>query len=85
VGGIAISFGAQSLVRDFFTGLFLLVENQISEGDVVEVAGKSGYVEEITLRHIRVRDYDGSVHVIPNGIITTVTNKSRDFAYSAIP
>jgi small conductance mechanosensitive channel len=77
VAGIAVGFGAQSLVKDFFSGLFLLIENQVAEGDAVEVAGKSGIVEEITLRHIRLRDQDGSVHFIPNGIVTTVTNKSR--------
>lgn len=82
VAGIAIGFGAQSLVKDFFTGLFLLLENQVSEGDVIEAAGKSGYVERVTLRHIRIRDYDGSVHFIPNGMITLVTNRSRDFAFA---
>jgi small conductance mechanosensitive channel len=84
VAGIAVGFGAQSLVKDFFTGLFLLLENQVSEGDVIEAAGKSGYVERVTLRHIRIRDYDGSVHYIPNGMITLVTNKSRQFAYAVI-
>jgi small-conductance mechanosensitive channel len=84
VAGIAIGFGAQSLVKDFFTGLFLLIENQVSEGDVIEAAGKSGYVERVTLRHIRIRDYDGSVHFIPNGMITLVTNRSRGFAYAVI-
>jgi len=84
VAGIAIGFGAQSLVKDFFTGLFLLIENQVSEGDVIEAAGKSGYVERVTLRHTRIRDYDGSVHFIPNSMITTVTNRSRDYAYAVI-
>jgi small-conductance mechanosensitive channel len=84
VAGIAVGFGAQSLVKDFFTGLFLLVENQISEGDLIEAAGKSGIVEEVTLRHVRIRDYDGSVHFIPNGSITIVTNRSREFSYSII-
>jgi small-conductance mechanosensitive channel len=84
VAGIAVGFGAQSLVKDFFTGLFLLLENQVSEGDVIEAAGKSGYVERVTLRHIRMRDYDGSVHYIPNGMIALVTNKSRQFAYAVI-
>lgn len=84
VAGIAIGFGAQSLVKDFFTGLFLLIENQVSEGDVIEAAGKSGYVERVTLRHMRIRDYDGSVHFIPNSMITTVTNRSRDYAYAVI-
>jgi len=84
VAGFAIGFGSQSLVKDFVTGLFLLIENQVSEGDVIEAAGKSGYVERVTLRHIRVRDYDGSVHFIPNSMITTVTNRSRDYAYAVI-
>lgn len=82
--GIAVGFGAQSLVKDYFTGLFLLLEDQVRVGDVVEVAGKSGLVEEITLRYIRLRDYEGSVHTIPNGIVDTVTNRSRGFAYAVI-
>lgn len=82
--GIAIGFGAQSLVKDYFTGLFLLLENQIRQGDVVEVAGKGGLVEEMTLRYIRLRDYEGSVHYIPNGHVDTVTNRSRGFAYAVI-
>jgi moderate conductance mechanosensitive channel len=84
VAGIAIGFGAQSLVKDFFAGLFLLLENQVNEGDLIEAAGKSGTVEEVTLRHIRMRDADGSLHFIPNGIITTVTNRSREFAYAIV-
>ncbi len=82
--GIAIGFGAQSLVKDYFTGLFLLLENQVRQGDVVEVAGKGGLVEEMTLRYIRLRDYEGSVHYVPNGIVDTVTNRSRGFAYAVI-
>lgn len=84
VAGIAVGFGAQSLVKDFFTGLFLLIENQVSEGDVIEAAGKSGLVERVTLRHIRMRDYDGAVHFIPNSMITVVTNRSRGFAYAVV-
>lgn len=82
--GIAIGFGAQSLVKDYFNGFFMLLENQVRQGDVVEAGGKSGLVEEVTLRHIRMRDYDGHVHFIPNGIVTTVTNMSRGFAYAVI-
>jgi small conductance mechanosensitive channel len=82
--GIAIGFGAQSLVKDYFTGFFLLLENQVRQGDVVEVAGKGGLVEEMTLRYIRLRDYEGSVHYIPNGTIDTVTNRSRSFAHAVI-
>ncbi len=82
--GIAIGFGAQSLVKDYFTGFFLLLENQVRQGDVVEVAGKGGLVEEMTLRYIRLRDYEGSVHYIPNGTIDGVTNRSRGFAFALL-
>jgi len=84
VVGVAVGFGAQSLIKDFFTGFFLLLENQIRQGDVVEVAGKGGLVEEVTLRYIKMRDYDGNVHFIPNGTITAVTNMSRGYAQSVI-
>jgi len=82
--GIAIGFGAQSLVKDYFNGLFLLLENQVRQGDVVHVADKAGLVEEMTLRYIRLRDAEGSVHYVPNGTITTVTNRSRGFAFAVI-
>ncbi|WP_324780347.1 mechanosensitive ion channel family protein [Thiobacillus sedimenti] len=82
--GIAVGFGAQSLVKDYFNGLFLLLEDQVRQGDVVEVAGKGGLVEEMTLRYIRLRDYEGSVHYVPNGTITGVTNRSRAFAFAVI-
>jgi len=82
--GIAIGFGAQSLIKDYFNGFFLLLEDQVHQGDVVEVAGKGGLVEEVTLRYIRLRDYEGNVHFVPNGVITTVTNRSRSFAYAVI-
>ena len=84
VVGIAVGFGAQSLIKDYFNGLFILIEDQVQQGDVVEVAGKSGLVEEVTLRYIRMRDYDGNVHFVPNGLVTTVTNKSRGFAHAVI-
>ena len=84
VVGIAVGFGAQSLVKDYFTGFFILLENQIRQGDVVEIAGKSGIVEELTLRFVRLRDYEGNVHYIPNGLITSVTNKSRGYAQAVI-
>ncbi len=84
VVGVAVGFGAQSLVKDFFTGFFLLLENQMRQGDVIEAGGKSGVVEEITLRYVRMRDYDGNVHFVPNGTITTVTNKTRGFAFAVI-
>lgn len=63
VAGIAVGFGAQSLVKDYFTGFFLLLENQIRLGDVIEAGGKTGAVEELTLRYLRLRDYAGNVAV----------------------
>lgn len=84
VAGIAIGFGAQSVVKDYFTGIVMLLENQIRQGDIVEVAGKAGFVEEVTLRYVRLRDYQGAVHFVPNGVITTVTNLSRNFAFAVI-
>ncbi len=82
IAGIAIGFGAQSLVKDYFTGFTLLIENQIRVGDVVEVAGKAGMVEEVTLRYVRLRGYDGTVHFVPTGEITTVTSMTREFAFA---
>lgn len=84
VVGIAVGFGAQSLVKDFFAGVVLLIENQIRVGDVVEIAGLAGVVEEISLRRVRLRSYDGRVHHISNGLITTVTNLSTDFSYAVV-
>ena len=82
--GVAVGFGAQSLVKDFFSGFFILLENQVRLGDVVEVGGKGGLVEEVTLRYVRLRDYDGNVHFVPNGIIDVVTNRTLDFAYAVV-
>ena len=82
--GLAVGFGAQSLVKDYFAGFFILLENQMRQGDVVDIAGKAGLVEEITLRYVRLRDYDGNVHIVSNGLITTVTNMSRGFAQSVV-
>lgn len=84
VAGLAVGFGAQSLVKDYFTGFVMLIENQIRVGDVVEVAGKTGTVEEVTLRYVRLRDLEGAVHFVPNGVIATVTNRSRDFSRALI-
>jgi small conductance mechanosensitive channel len=84
VAGVALGFGAQTLVKDFLNGFFLLLEDQIRQGDVVEVAGKGGLVEEVTLRYVRLRDYEGAVHFVPAGSITTVTNRSRGYAYAVV-
>lgn len=84
VVGLAVGFGAQSLVKDFFTGFFLLLENQIRQGDVVKVGDHAGLVEEVTLRFVRLRDYNGNVHFVPNGGISTVVNMSRGFAQAVM-
>jgi len=84
VAGVAIGFGAQSLVKDFFSGFFILFEDQIRTGDVIRVAGHAGLVEEITLRHTRLRDYDGNVHYVPNGMIDSVVNMSRGYAQAVM-
>jgi moderate conductance mechanosensitive channel len=84
VAGIAIGFGAQSLVKDYFSGLFLLLEDQIRQGDVVQIAGIGGQVEEVTLRYVRLRDFEGHVHFVPNSEIKIVTNRTRDYAQALI-
>lgn len=84
VAGLAVGFGAQSLVKDFFTGFFLLLENQIRQGDVVQLGEHAGLVEEVTLRYVQLRDYDGHVHIVPNGMITSVINMSRGHAQAVM-
>jgi len=80
VAGIAIGFGAQSLVKDFVSGTFILLEDQFNKGDVVKIAGIAGLVENVNLRRTVLRDLDGIVHNIPNGQITTASNYTRDWA-----
>jgi small conductance mechanosensitive channel len=84
LAGVAIGFGAQTLVKDYFTGFVMLLEDQIRQGDIVEIAGKNGTVEEVTLRYIRLRDYEGIVHFVPNSTITVVTNRTRNFSYAVM-
>ena len=84
VVGLAVGFGAQSLVKDYFNGFFLLLENQIRQGDVVRLGDHAGLVEEVTLRYVQLRDYDGNVHFVPNGVISTVVNMSRGHAQAVI-
>jgi small conductance mechanosensitive channel len=81
LGGLAIGFGAQSLVKDLISGFFILWEDSVRVGDVVEVAGVSGLVEEVELRTIKVRDLSGNLHVVPNGVIDKVKNLTRDYSY----
>ena len=77
VVGLAVSFGSQSLVRDFVTGFFLQLEHQFALGDVVRIGAFEGTVENITLRLVYIRDATGALHIIPNGQITQVTNLTR--------
>ena len=79
VGGIAIGFGAQTLVKDVISGIFLWVEGNITVGDIVEVNSLSGEVESIAIRTTTIRNYSGNLYVIPNGDIRTVTNMTRSF------
>jgi small-conductance mechanosensitive channel len=82
--GLAVSFGAQSLVRDVISGFFILLENQFAVGDVIEAAGKSGVVERMTMRVVVLRDLEGTMHVIPNGEMKVVSNKTRGWARAVV-
>jgi small conductance mechanosensitive channel len=79
--GLAVSFGAQNLVQDVISGFFMLLEDQVRVGDVVQTAGKSGVVERITLRLVVLRDLSGNVHFIRNGQIDVITNMTKEFSY----
>jgi moderate conductance mechanosensitive channel len=80
VVGIAVGFGAQNMVQDFFAGFFILLENQIRVGDVVQINDKGGLVEQINLRMVVLRDYAGNVIYIRNGKIDIVTNMTKDYS-----
>jgi small-conductance mechanosensitive channel len=80
VVGIAVGFGAQSLVRDYLNGSLILIENQYSKGDVVSIAGVSGAVEDFSLRRTTLRDLDGVVHTVPNGAVIVASNRTRTWA-----
>ncbi len=82
--GLAIGFGSQKLVQDIITGLFLLLENTMQVGDVVSLGGMTGTVENLSIRTIRLRAVDGSVHIVPFSAVTTVTNMTRDYSYAVI-
>lgn len=92
IGGVAVGFGAQSLVKDIINGFFILFEDQFSVGDYITLEDRGGIVESIELRVTKIRDFNGDLHTIPNGLITKVTNHSRgniriivdmDIAYNA--
>ena len=82
--GIAVGFGSQKLVQDVVTGVFLLLENAMQVGDFVTVSGLSGTVEDLTVRSLRLRAGDGSVHIIPFSSVTSVTNTNRGIGNAAI-
>ncbi len=81
IGGLAIGFGAQNIVKDVLSGFFILLEDSIRVGDVVEIAGVGGLVEEVRLRTIMLRDLSGNVHVVPNGNIDKVKNMTKEYSY----
>jgi len=84
IAGLAIGFGAQTLVKDVITGLFIVMEDQVAVGEYVSVAGHSGIVEALSIRTIRLRDLSGTVHVVPFGEVGTVENLTRDYSYAVI-
>ena len=82
--GLGISFGAQSLFKDMLYGVLILIEDQFSVGDVVKIAGLQGTVEDLTLRCTKLRDGDGTLYIVPNSQIATVSNLSRDFSVASL-
>jgi len=80
VVGLAVGFGAQSLVKDVISGFFMLLEDQVRVGDVVQIAGKTGIVERINMRTTMLRDLAGNAHYVPNGSIDTVTNMTKEYS-----
>ncbi|MBA2254821.1 MAG: mechanosensitive ion channel family protein [Chloroflexi bacterium] len=80
IAGIALGLGAQGLVKDYLAGAFILIENQYGRGDVVQIAGVTGTVEDLSLRRTVMRDLDGTVHVVPNGLIGVASNMTRVWA-----
>lgn len=81
VVGVAVGFGAQTLVKDFLTGLFLIVEDIVSVGDVVQIGGFGGQVEQMTVRTIRLRDFDGALHIFPYSEAQVIHNLTKTFSY----
>lgn len=84
VAGLAISFGAQNLIRDFISGFFILLENQYRVGDVIRAAGVSGQVEDMNLRITVLRDLEGVAHFIPNGEIKVVSNLAKEWSRAVV-
>lgn len=82
--GLAVGFGAQSLVKDVIGGFFILLENHMNVGDIVEISGSAGVVESINLRVTVLRDLEGRVHVVPNGEIGVVTNMTKEYSQALV-
>jgi moderate conductance mechanosensitive channel len=82
--GVALGFGAQTLVKDFLTGLFLIIEDIVSVGDNVKIGGVGGQVETMTLRTIRLRDFDGTLHVFPYSEAQVIHNQTKSFSYAVM-
>jgi len=80
IAGLAVGFGAQNLVRDVINGFFMILENQVRVGDVAIVNGTGGLVEAISFRTITLRDQSGTVHIFPNGTVTTLANMTKDWS-----
>lgn len=78
--GVAVGFGAQSLIKDFLSGIFIIVENQYRVGDIVDIQGAAGTVERVTIRSTVIRDASGNVHFLPNGEVLHVINKTMGFS-----
>ena len=84
VAGVAIGFGAQTLVKDFITGVFILIEDSLHVGDVARLGNKTGVVESMTIRTVRLRDFDGTVYTIPFSSVAVIENLTKDFSYAVI-
>lgn len=84
VVGVAVGFGSQTLVKDFLTGLFIVMENTVAIGDVVKIGNDAGVIEAIGMRTLRLRDAEGAVHVIPFSSVTTIVNMTKEFGYALV-
>src|SRR5262249_32133708 len=84
IAGLAIGFGAQTLVKDIISGFFMILENQIRVGAVAVINGQGGVVEALTLRTIVLRGVDGTGHVFPNGSVNTLANQTKDFSFALL-
>lgn len=82
--GVAVGFGSQTLVKDFLTGLFIVSENSMAVGDYVKLGDHAGTIEAISIRTVRLRDFDGSLHILPFSEVTNIVNMTKDFSYAVI-